>query len=41
MNGMPLRFFRELVGSARWRFVSSLALMLAFSATEGFGILLW
>ena len=40
MNGMPLRFFRELVGSARWRFVSSLALMLAFSATEGFGILL-
>ena len=40
MNRAPPRFFRELVGSARWRFVSSLALILAFSTTEGFGILL-
>jgi ATP-binding cassette subfamily C protein len=40
MNRTAGRFFRELAGSARWRFVSSLALILAFSTTEGFGILL-
>ena len=40
MNRAALRFVRELARSAGWRLTAAVALMVAFSMTEGLGILL-
>jgi ATP-binding cassette, subfamily C, bacterial len=40
MKRTPVSFFLDLAASAGWRFFSALALMIVFSITEGFGILL-